>query len=238
MIWKEEMAKKLASWWFKVPFLGWLSDLLERLSDLQLADERVTSNHLDGNTLIWISWPLILEPFLLACQKKNWQFGKKKHLHGLNNSNTLFSPWTPWSHHQGTNGSAHTPDLGGDVKISAMWNGDQGNQVGGPHFFANLASKNERNPSFLDIERRNFWKELLGFEDCIMFSLMFQMMGPQKGWTSTFLNPMKSECQNLSVQSFCWRRSLEMSRSSFFLPFETVTVRRKKLQNPYIKGCK
>ena len=27
-------------------FLGWLSDLLERLSDLQLGDEKVTLNHL------------------------------------------------------------------------------------------------------------------------------------------------------------------------------------------------
>ena len=29
-----------------VTFLGWLSDLLERLSDLQLGDEKVTLNHL------------------------------------------------------------------------------------------------------------------------------------------------------------------------------------------------
>ena len=28
-------------------FLGWLSDLLERLSDLQLGDEKVTLNDLD-----------------------------------------------------------------------------------------------------------------------------------------------------------------------------------------------
>ena len=27
-------------------FLGWLSDLLERLSDLQLGDKKVTKNHL------------------------------------------------------------------------------------------------------------------------------------------------------------------------------------------------
>ena len=29
-----------------VTFLGWLSDLLERLSDLQLGDKKVTLNHL------------------------------------------------------------------------------------------------------------------------------------------------------------------------------------------------
>ena len=31
--------------WFEVTFLGWLSDLLERLSDLQLGDEKGTLNH-------------------------------------------------------------------------------------------------------------------------------------------------------------------------------------------------
>ena len=32
-------------------FLGWLSDLLERLSDLQLGDEKVTLNDLEGGFL-------------------------------------------------------------------------------------------------------------------------------------------------------------------------------------------
>ena len=36
-------------------FLGWLSDLLERLSDLQLGDEKVTLNHLV--MLIWYWLP-------------------------------------------------------------------------------------------------------------------------------------------------------------------------------------
>ena len=38
---------KTSSWQFFVTFLGWLSDLLERLSDLQLGDEKVTLNHLE-----------------------------------------------------------------------------------------------------------------------------------------------------------------------------------------------
>ena len=38
--------KPTTPWQFFVPFLGWLSDLLERLSDLQLGDKKVTLNHL------------------------------------------------------------------------------------------------------------------------------------------------------------------------------------------------
>ena len=37
---------KYCPWQFFVPFLGWLSDLLERLSDLQIGDKNVTLNHL------------------------------------------------------------------------------------------------------------------------------------------------------------------------------------------------
>ena len=40
------------TWWFKVTVLGWLSDLLERLSDLQLGDEKGTLNHLVGILLL------------------------------------------------------------------------------------------------------------------------------------------------------------------------------------------
>ena len=36
----------LMTWQFVVPSLGWLSNLLERLSDLQLGDKKVTLNHL------------------------------------------------------------------------------------------------------------------------------------------------------------------------------------------------
>ena len=35
-------------------FLGWLSDLLERLSDLQLGDKKVTLNHL-GEENFWVA---------------------------------------------------------------------------------------------------------------------------------------------------------------------------------------
>ena len=38
--------KNAYTWQFFVTFLGWLSDLLERLSDLQLGDQKVTLNHL------------------------------------------------------------------------------------------------------------------------------------------------------------------------------------------------
>ena len=39
---------KKHTWQFFVTFLGWLSDLLERLSDLQIGDKKVTLNHLAG----------------------------------------------------------------------------------------------------------------------------------------------------------------------------------------------
>ena len=35
------------TWWFKVTFLGWLSDPFKGLSDLQLGDEKGTLNHLE-----------------------------------------------------------------------------------------------------------------------------------------------------------------------------------------------
>ena len=38
--------RKTIAWQFVVPFLGWLSDPLEWLGDLQLGDEKVTLNHL------------------------------------------------------------------------------------------------------------------------------------------------------------------------------------------------
>ena len=38
-----------STWQVFVPFWGWLSDHLERLSDLQLRNQKVTLNHLvDG----------------------------------------------------------------------------------------------------------------------------------------------------------------------------------------------
>ena len=44
--WKAKNRKKTSAWWFKVTFLGWLSDPFKGLSDLQLGDEKVTLNHL------------------------------------------------------------------------------------------------------------------------------------------------------------------------------------------------
>ena len=44
---KWSVEKLLSTRWFKVTFLGWWKrDLLERLSDLQLGDQKVTLNHL------------------------------------------------------------------------------------------------------------------------------------------------------------------------------------------------
>ena len=42
-----ELFKKPGTWWFKVTFLGWLSDPFKGLSDLQLGDEKGTLNHLE-----------------------------------------------------------------------------------------------------------------------------------------------------------------------------------------------
>ena len=42
--------KKSSTWWFKVTFLGWLSDPFKGLSDLQLGDQKVTLNHLVPTT--------------------------------------------------------------------------------------------------------------------------------------------------------------------------------------------
>ena len=44
------------AWQFFVTFLGWLSDLLERLSDLQLGDENVTLNHLVDVSSLSLHW--------------------------------------------------------------------------------------------------------------------------------------------------------------------------------------
>ena len=38
---------KMPAWWFKVTYLGWLSDLFKRLSDPQLGDKKATLNHLE-----------------------------------------------------------------------------------------------------------------------------------------------------------------------------------------------
>ncbi len=46
--WEPLFQGNLYTWQFFVTFLGWLSVLLERLSDLQLGDKKVTLNHLVG----------------------------------------------------------------------------------------------------------------------------------------------------------------------------------------------
>ena len=47
-----EDRRYMDAWQFFVTFLGWLSDLLERLSDLQLGDQKVTLNHLVKRILV------------------------------------------------------------------------------------------------------------------------------------------------------------------------------------------
>ena len=42
----ENRYETVSPWWFKVTFLGWLSDPFKGLSDLQLGDEKGTLNHL------------------------------------------------------------------------------------------------------------------------------------------------------------------------------------------------
>ena len=42
-----ELGVLTPTWWFKVPFLGWLSDPFKGSSDLQLGDQKATLNHLE-----------------------------------------------------------------------------------------------------------------------------------------------------------------------------------------------
>ena len=46
--------KTKSTWWFKVTFLGWLSDPFKGLSDLQLGDEKGTLNHLARKNFRWV----------------------------------------------------------------------------------------------------------------------------------------------------------------------------------------
>ena len=46
VFWTLRLETKNITWWFKVTFLGWLSDPFKGLSDLQLGDEKGTLNHL------------------------------------------------------------------------------------------------------------------------------------------------------------------------------------------------
>ena len=46
--------KTKSTWWFKLTFLGWLSDPFKGLSDLQLGDEKGTLNHLARKIFRWV----------------------------------------------------------------------------------------------------------------------------------------------------------------------------------------
>ena len=61
-IWATET--KTHTWWFKVTFLGWLSDPFKGLSDLQLGNQKVTLNHLAH----WHS----IESWLVHRKSRSW----------------------------------------------------------------------------------------------------------------------------------------------------------------------
>ena len=83
--------------------------------------------------------------------------------------NPFFPLISPWSHHQGTNGSAHTPDLGGMLRYQPCETATKGTKLVGLIWNSNLASKNEIEPIIFRHGKKKCWKELLGFEDCIIF---------------------------------------------------------------------
>ena len=61
----------VGTWWFKVTFLGWLSDPFKGLSDLQLGDEKVTLNHLV--CVFFVCWVCVCVFFLpgnLRCGRR------------------------------------------------------------------------------------------------------------------------------------------------------------------------
>ena len=64
----------MPTWWFKVPFLGWLSDPFKWLSDLQLGDERITLNHLANNFWYWwnVDMVWISPEFILWIKRVLW----------------------------------------------------------------------------------------------------------------------------------------------------------------------
>ena len=70
------------TWWFKVTFLGWLSDPFKWLSDLQLGDQKVTLNHL-GFVFFFLFWgDFFFEggvmTFVYFCYWKSWFIALKK----------------------------------------------------------------------------------------------------------------------------------------------------------------
>ena len=84
------LLKKIHPWQFFVTFLGWLSDLLERLSDLQLGDKKVTLNHLV---------PIFGISFETVSFASNWSFPP-----GATGSKIEFSSGQPQKGRQGGTG--------------------------------------------------------------------------------------------------------------------------------------
>ncbi len=82
--WLDFQKKKLAARWFKVTFLGWLSDLFKWLSDLQLGDKKVTKNHL----AVFVSGRNENHGELYRCQPNCWK--------NLGLTVTIRRPKGPW----------------------------------------------------------------------------------------------------------------------------------------------
>ena len=57
------------TWQFFVPFLGWLSDPLKGLNDLQLGDEKGTLNHLVICFSAWASRSFGMAPFFFGMKE-------------------------------------------------------------------------------------------------------------------------------------------------------------------------
>ena len=92
-----------STWWFKMTFLGWLSDPFKGLSDLQLGDQQVTLNPLvqvlwnqlspkqtdsTGVFFVFFWWPSLKRPQLTP-----WKYAKKNLFRKRrpSSSNPLFS---------------------------------------------------------------------------------------------------------------------------------------------------
>ena len=62
---------RMISWWFKVTFLGWLSDPFKGLGDLQLGDKKVTLNHLihEISRFVWFLDHLCPQSFAFVTQR-------------------------------------------------------------------------------------------------------------------------------------------------------------------------
>ena len=57
----------MGTWWFKVTFLGWLSDPFKGLSDLQLGDQKVTLNHQESIFFVGVQFAYYWGRLYISC---------------------------------------------------------------------------------------------------------------------------------------------------------------------------